>query len=96
MLDFSEVSPDLIGGIEGIQSRVVYPDYERDRGIEGMVTVRFVVEPTGVVCGAEVARSVSLGLDREALDAVRQSRFMPGRQNGAPVAVRHSLLVRST
>lgn len=96
IVDISEIDPTIIGGLEGVQARVTYPRIEREIGNQGTVVVRFVVEPSGEASGIEVARSASPGLDRAAMDAVRQTRFTPGIQNGRPVRVRMTLPVRFT
>ena len=92
-LEFSEVQPVLIGGIERLQSGIEYPDFERRAGTEGRVIVRFVVSPSGVPSDIEVVRRVSPGLDQAAVQAVQRARFEPGQQNGQAVAVRFTLPV---
>ncbi len=94
LLDFSEVAPGLIGGLQALQAQLHFPDRERQAGTAGTVVVRFVVETTGFVCGAEVARSVSPGLDRAAVEAVTRARFTPGWQHNRRVPVRMTMPVR--
>ena len=96
VVEISEVPPEIIGGLEGVQSRVTYPRFDREVGNQGTVVIRFVVEPSGEASGIEVARSVTPGLDAAAVAAVRQTRFTPGIQNGRPVRVRMTLPVRFT
>lgn len=86
-----QVAPGLIGGLAAFQSGITYPRFEREAGNTGQVVVRFVVSPTGVPGSIEVVRSVTPGLDRAAVDAVREARFTPGIQNGCPVPVRMTL-----
>ena len=93
ILEFSEVQPTLVGGIERLQQSIQYPDFELRNGIEGRVIVSFVVDEDGVPWDVSVARGVSLGLDGAAVEAVRAARFTPGEQNGRPVAVRFTLPV---
>ena len=93
VIDFAEVQPELIGGVERLQSGIDYPRFDRDAGIAGQVIVQFVVSETGVPSQIVVVRSVSPGLDRAALDAVARARFEPGRQNGRAVKVRFTLPV---
>ena len=92
-LDFSEVSAQLIGGIETLQRGIEYPAADRDAGTEGRVIVRFVVQKDGVPTAIEVVRSVSPGLDSASVAAVRAARFVPGTQGGTPVNVRQTLPV---
>lgn len=65
--------------------RPVYPLGARHRGEQGDVTVRVQVGADGRVKGAAIARSSDhLELDQAALKAIRRTRFIPGRKNGAP------------
>lgn len=81
--------PQLIGGIAGLQERVVYPDLQRRAGVEGRALIGFVVGEDGTVEDPQVIRSSGNdGLDQAALAAVLPSRFTPGRQGGEAVRVR--------
>ena len=88
-----EQAPELIGGLEGLQGRVEYPEIARRAGVEGRVFVTFVVDERGNVVDPQVARSPSDLLSDAALKAVRESKFKPGQQRGRPVKVRYSLPV---
>ena len=88
-----EQAPELIGGLEGLQGRVEYPEMARRAGVEGKVFVQFVVDERGNVVDPQVARSPSPLLSEAALKAVRESKFKPGQQRGRPVKVRYSLPV---
>ena len=88
-----EVNPELIGGLAGLQSRVIYPEMAQRVGIEGQVVVQFVVDERGNVVDPVVLRSPSELLSEAALAAVRESRFTPGQQRGRPVKVRFAVPV---
>lgn len=68
----------------------VRPDYTDDarrRGIEGDVVLEIVVRRDGTVGDIKVMQGLGAGLERRAIDAVRQWRFTPARRLGAPVDV---------
>jgi TonB family protein len=67
--------------------KAVYTDEARRRGIEGEVLVEIVVGRDGSVGDVRVLRSLGHGLDRKAIEAVRQWRFAPARRQGAAVDV---------
>ena len=92
-VDRAEIAPELVGGFAAFQAGIAYPRFEREAGNAGRVVVRFIVGTDGVPGSIEVVRSVSPGLDRAAMDAVRGARFTPGIQNGQAVAVRMTLPV---
>ena len=89
-----ENPPELIGGLEGLQQRIQYPELARRAGIEGTVFVQFVVDENGNVQDPVCVRDPGGQTCEEALRAVRTSKFQPGRQRGQPVKVRFSLPVK--
>lgn len=93
VVEVAEVQPELIGGLEGLQRRVTYPEEARRAGAEGQVVVQFVVDERGQVVDPVVLRSADDRLSDAALEAVRDSRFTPGMQRGRPVKVRFSVPV---
>lgn len=86
-----ENMPQLIGGLGKLQSQVTYPEMARRAGIEGRVTIQFIVNERGQVENPRVIRGIGGGCDEEALKAVSQARFTPGLQRGRPVKVQYSL-----
>lgn len=87
-----EEKPDC-GGTRRVQRKVEYPDFAREAGIEGRVTVQFVVDEQGEVVNAKVLRGVHKLLNEEALRAVNDLRCAPGKQRGKPVKVQMALPV---
>lgn len=83
--------PQLLGGLQGLQDRLVYPQVAKDAGIEGQVIVQFIVSESGEVQDAVVLRSPDDVLSEAALQAVRQSRFEPGRIGDQAVKVRFAV-----
>jgi TonB family protein len=74
--------------------REVKPRYTpdaKDAKIQGVVTLQCVVQPDGTVGDVEVTKSLDAGLDDEAIAAVKQWRFEPGKKDGKPIPVRITL-----
>ena len=86
-----EQMPQLIGGLKKLQSQVYYPEMARRAGIEGRVTVQFIVNEQGRVENPRVIRGIGGGCDEVALEAVSKAKFVPGLQRGRPVRVQYSL-----
>ena len=96
VFNFVEQSPEFPGGeqalIQFLQQNITYPDMERDSDIQGKVLVRFVVLEDGSVSNVVVVKSVSPGLDNEAVRVVKLlPKFKPGYQQGKPVKVYYNL-----
>lgn len=69
-----------------------YPAAAKEKGIEGKVYVRFVIDTTGKTIAPEIVRGVSPELDAEALRLVREMpAWQPGMQGGKPVRVSFTL-----
>jgi periplasmic protein TonB len=88
-----EQMPELIGGLGALQSEIRYPEIAKKAGVEGRVIVQFVVNEQGIVENPVVVRGIGAGCDEEAIKAVRQARFTPGKQRGKAVKVKMSLPV---
>jgi protein TonB len=88
-----EDSPELMGGLAALQGEVQYPEFAKKAGIEGRVFVQFVVDEDGNVQNPKVTRGVHKLLNEEAIRAVKQMKFKPGKQRGKPVKVQMSLPV---
>ena len=55
--------------------------------VSGTVVIQLVVDPSGKGRDIRVIRSLGLGLDEKAIEAVNKWKFRPGLRNGQPVAV---------
>ena len=64
-----------------------YPDAERKAGMNGEVVVQVVVRPDGSVDPASIliTRATTHSFAQHVYDAVRQSKFVPGRVAGCPI-----------
>lgn len=75
-----------------------YPAKAREKGIEGMVVVTYVVNELGLMEGISIARSVHPILDQVALDAVRsvaaQVEWFPAKKDGKPVKTKWNMPLR--
>jgi len=81
-----------IGG--GITEPVVISQVEPEFSEEarrakypGDVIVSLIVDANGMPQNVHVLHGVGMGLDEKAVEAVKQYRFKPARENGKPVAV---------
>lgn len=68
------------------QSPPNYPPELRKKGLEGTVSIVFVVDPQGRVTNPQVEKSTHPGFEKPALEAIRQWRFEAGVKAGKKVA----------
>lgn len=90
-LPFSDVLPDPIGGVRGIQEKIIYPEIAKRAGVEGKVIVKAFVDENGTVTKVEILKGIGAGCDEAALNAVMITKFNPGKQRGNPVKVQVSI-----
>ncbi|MDT3696646.1 MAG: energy transducer TonB [Ignavibacterium sp.] len=88
-----EEMPEPIGGIGEIQKKIVYPEIAKRAGVEGKVYVLAFVNEQGTVTDAKIIKGIGAGCDEAALDAVKKTKFKPGKQRGKPVKVQVSIPV---
>ena len=93
-----EQMPSFPGGdavlMAWLRDNIQFPIIAAEQGIQGRVSIRFVVGPDGTVSGAEVVQSLDPSCDREALRAIgRMPKWIPGKQNGQAVSVYFTLPV---
>ncbi len=70
-----------------------YSEEARKAKYQGTVVLWVIVGPDGKVRDVRVARSLGMGLDEKAIEAVRQWRFEPAKKDGQPVPVQVSIEV---
>ena len=71
-----------------------YSEEARKAKYEGTVVLTVIVGPDGRTHSIRVARSLGLGLDEKAMEAVRNWKFEPARKGGQAVAVQVNVEVK--
>ena len=97
--DRVEVRPVFPGGdvalMKYLSDNIDYPKDVVEKGIQGMVVLRFVIAPDGSISDIEVTRSLDPILDKEAIRVVeKMPKWEPGRQENKPVYVFYNLPIR--
>jgi len=97
----ADVSPVFPGGqaklYDYINTNIKYPPLAKQKGIQGKVIVRFVINEVGEVTNVKIAKSVNSYLDVEALRVVRNMpRWTPGENGGKKVKVALTLPIGFT
>ncbi len=86
--------PQPVGGLKTIQEKVHYTEIARRAGVEGTVYIQAKITKNGDVVDATVLKGLGAGLDEEALNAVKLTKFVPGKQRGKPVNVKMTIPVK--
>ena len=64
-----------------------YSEEARKAKYQGVVVLTVIVDTAGRVTNPRVVRSLGLGLDEKAIEAVKKWKFRPGYKDGRPVLV---------
>jgi len=64
-----------------------FSEEARKAKYQGTVVLWMIVGPDGRTHDIRVQRSLGMGLDEKAIEAVQRWRFEPARKDGIPVAV---------
>lgn len=96
---FAQKMPSFPGGeaamMHFINENIKYPSYDREMGIQGRCTVQFVIEKDGSISNISVYKTVSPGLDEEAMRVIRlMPKWLPGENNFKKVRVRMAIPIR--
>ena len=94
-----EEQPQYPGGdmaiLKDLFSNFVYPTIAQEQGIQGRVSIKFVIEKDGSIGETKVEESLSPECDKAAISAIKKlKKFVPGKQNGKPVRVWYRLPIR--
>ena len=87
-IPWAEEMPEPIGGISAIQKKAYYTEIAKLAGIEGKVIVEAMIDKNGNVTEVNLIQDIGGGLGEVALNAVKNTRFKPGKQGGKPVNVK--------
>lgn len=83
-----EEMPYPIGGIQAIHDLVIYPEIAKRAGIEGRVYVLAYLNEEGKVEKTEIVKGIGGGCDEAAEWAVKNIKFVPGKQRDKKVKVK--------
>jgi protein TonB len=84
---------DVTNPIPIVTPEAEFSDEARRAKYQGICMIAIIVDAHGYPQNPRVIRSLGMGLDEKALEAVRQYRFKPALKNGKPVAVRITVAV---
>ena len=98
VFDIVQQQPLFPGGpaalMKYLSENTKYPVVAQENGVQGRVTVQFVVEKDGSISDVHVLRGVDPSLDKEAVRVVKSMpRWTPGKQNGITVRVNYRVPV---
>lgn len=96
--DVVEDMPEFPGGDEALLSfiaqNIKYPKTAQRLGVEGRVTLFYVIDKDGSITNIEIIKGIGAGCDEEAIRVLKLlPNYTPGKQRGVPVKVKMRLPV---
>ena len=88
---FAQVMPEPKDGLQSIYSKIKYPSDAQKAGVEGKVYLLIYIDDQGNVDDVKVLKGLGAGCDEAAVAAVKDTKFTPGKDNGAAIKVKLSL-----
>lgn len=90
-ITYADKMPAPIGGIKGIQEKIIYPEEAKKQGVEGRMYIKAFISKDGNVAATQVMKGIGSGCDEAAVEAVKNTKFTPasweGKLVGAQVAI---------
>lgn len=83
--------PEPIDGVRGIQEKIKYPENAKKDGVQGRVYIKAFIDSLGNVAATEILKGLGSGCDEAAIEAVKQTKFIPGALRDKPVGVQVSI-----
>jgi TonB family protein len=76
-----------------IMKNMTYPEEAVKQNISGVVTIFFVIEPSGRISNIKVVNGVGAGCNQEAIRLLKRLKWMPGFKNGMAVRTKMTLTI---
>ena len=84
--------------LKEIAKNLRYPPLAQEKGIQGKVYLKFIVNEDGSISDINIEKEIGDGCGQAAVDAIKllSKKFEPGKQKGVPVKVYFTLPVKFT
>lgn len=89
-----DVCPEPIGGIESIEKNTIYPITEKKNNVEGFVLITALINKRGIAEKIKVVKKLNSNFDKAAIDAVKKTKFIPGKDKDRIVEAEVTFRVR--
>ena len=84
---YATTMPELIGGMESLQHKIIYPESEKANRTQGKVYVQVYINEKGNIDKTVIERGITPALNKAAQDAVNTTKWTPALNEGKPVKI---------
>lgn len=92
-LAFAEEMPAPIGGLGAVYKKISYPPMAKKARLQGKVFVLTFIDEKGDVTDVKVVKGIGGGCDEAVCEAIKSSKFEPGKNQGKAVKVKLSITI---
>jgi protein TonB len=85
--------PLPVGGYESLYKKIVYPAVAKNNAIEGKVYLLVYIGENGSVDDVKIVKGLGGGCDNAAEEAIRKTKFTPGKLQGKVIKVKLTIPV---
>ncbi|MDR3610538.1 MAG: energy transducer TonB [Ignavibacteriaceae bacterium] len=85
---WAQKTPELIGQFDDLKKNIKYPEYEKNKRIQGRVFLQVFINETGSIDKTEIVVGIDSALNKAAIDGIKAAKFTPAFVNGKPVKAR--------
>jgi len=72
-----DIMPTIIGGTDSLIKKIYSPEIARRAGVEGIVTIEFIVDVGGNATNFDILKSLGAGWEESILNALALQKFSP-------------------
>lgn len=94
ILTKADAMPEIEGGMEALAKNIFYPEEARANKVQGKVFISAVISEKGEAEDLKVLKGIGSGCDEAALEAVKRTRFIPGKKDGKNVKVQITIPIQ--
>lgn len=80
-----------------LQKNIIYPQFEKEKGISGTCYLTFLVEKDGSIADVKIVKGVNggVGCDNEAVRVVKlMPKWIPAKKNGQAISFQYNLPIK--
>ena len=81
----SIAKPRIVGGVDSLLSKILYPEIAKRAGVDGTVTCEFVIDSSGKASGIKLIKGIGASCDENVMLAIKDQKFIPAHKDGKPV-----------
>ncbi len=85
--------PEIVSGIESLQSKIIFPRNAILKGIEGKVYVSVEIDSLGQIENCKLVKGIDPECANAAIEGIKKQIFVPAKRKGVPIKDTFAIMV---